>query len=65
MSKNFMICFVGSISSILFSSITCAQSPEQFSQQITNQVPARVSSPMPNIEGKWKMSISGENRSTT
>jgi hypothetical protein len=65
MSKNFMMCFIGSISSILFSSVTYAQSPEQFPQQIPNQVPARVSSPMPNIEGKWKISISEENRSTT
>jgi hypothetical protein len=65
MSKNFMIYFIGSISSILFSSVTYAQSPEQFPQQIPNQVPARVSSPMPNIEGKWKISISEENRSTT
>jgi hypothetical protein len=65
MSKFFMICFVGSISSILLSSIACAQSPEQFPQQIPNQVPTRVSSPIPNIEGKWKISITGENRSTT
>jgi hypothetical protein len=65
MFEIFMICFIGSIPSILFSSVTCAQSPEQFPQQIPNQVPARVSSPMPNIEGKWKISISGENRSTT
>jgi hypothetical protein len=65
MSKIFMIYFIGSISSILFSSVTYAQSPEQFPQQIPNQVPARVSSPMPNIEGKWKISISEENRSTT
>jgi hypothetical protein len=65
MSRFFTICFVVSISSILFSRVAYAQSPEQFPQQIPNQVPARVSSPMPNIEGKWKMSISGENRSTT
>jgi hypothetical protein len=65
MSRIFMMCFIGSISSILFSGVACAQNPEQFPQQIPNQVPTRVSSPMPNIEGKWKMSISGENRSTT
>jgi hypothetical protein len=65
MSKNFMVFLIGSISSILFSSVAYAQSPEQFPQQIPNQVPAGVSSPMPNIEGKWKISISGENRSTT
>jgi hypothetical protein len=65
MSKYFMICFVGYISSILFSSVACAQSSEQLPQQIPSQASPQVPNSIPNIEGKWKMSISGENRSTT
>jgi hypothetical protein len=65
MSRIFMICSIGSISSILFFSVAFAQSPEQFPRQIPNQVPARGSNSSPNIQGKWTFSISGENRSTT
>jgi hypothetical protein len=65
MSNFFMICFVGSISSILFFSVACAQGLEQFPQQIPNQSPTRGSNSSPNIQGKWTFSISGENRSTT
>jgi hypothetical protein len=65
MSKKFMMCLIGSISLVLFSSVTYAQSPERLPQQIPSQVSPQVPNSIPNIEGKWKMSISGENRSTT
>jgi hypothetical protein len=65
MYKFFMLCCIGSISSILFSSVACAQSPEQIPQQIPSQASPQFPNSIPNIEGKWKMSISGENRSTT
>ncbi len=53
MSKSFLLFLLGSGSSILFSSFAFAQIPHPVSQQI------------PNIEGTWKMSILGENRSAT
>lgn len=53
MSKSFLLFLLGSGTSILFSSFAFAQSPNPVSPQI------------PNIEGTWKMSILGENRSAT
>jgi hypothetical protein len=53
MSKSFLLFLLGSGSSILFPSVTFAQVSSPVSQQI------------PNIEGTWKMSILGENRSAT
>ena len=47
MSKSFSLLFIGSLSSILFSSITIAQAPDLASETV------------PNTERNCKMSILG------
>jgi len=49
MSKSFSLLFIGSLLSSLFSSPTIAQTPDVMYETV------------PNIEGKWKMSILSEN----
>jgi hypothetical protein len=57
MSKSFPFFLFVSMSSILFSSVAFAQAASPIPDQISNSIP--------NIQGKWTFSISGENRSTT
>lgn len=49
MSRSFPLLFIGSLSSVLFSSSTIAQTPGVMYETV------------PNVEGKWKMSILSEN----
>lgn len=65
MSKFFSLILLSSISSILFSSVAFAQAANPTPERIANPTPAEISSSIPNIQGKWTFSISGENRSTT
>jgi hypothetical protein len=73
MSKFFSLLLLGSMSSILFSSVAFAQAAHPISdapketlrERAANPTPDQISKSIPNIQGKWTFSISGENRSTT
>jgi hypothetical protein len=67
MSKYFPLLLIGSISSILFSSIAFAQAIDRSSRQSSSShlISDQVSTQIPNIQGEWKMSIVGENLSPT
>ncbi len=55
MSKSFSLLFLGSISSIVLSSMASAQAPNVLIANAT----------VPNVEGTWKMSKNGDNIAPT
>ena len=65
MSKSFSLLLLGSLSSILFSSVAFAQVANPVPERVSNPTSDQTSNSIPNIQGKWTFSISGENRSTT
>ncbi len=73
MSKSFYLLLLSSVSSILFFSVAFAQdtnpvsdsSTETLRDRVNNPTPDQISNSIPNIQGKWTFTISGENRSTT
>ena len=65
MSKSFSLFLLTAMSLIFCSSISFAQVSQQIPDVLKQTIRDQVSNSIPNIEGKWKMSISGENRSTT
>jgi hypothetical protein len=52
-------------SSILLNSIACAQVIAPQKETVSERSPSQVSAQVPNIQGEWKMSIIGENLSST
>jgi hypothetical protein len=52
-------------SSILLTSIVCAQVIAPQKETAIERSPSQVSGQVPNIQGEWKMSIIGENLSST
>jgi hypothetical protein len=52
-------------SSILLASIVCAQVIDPQTEKIHERSPSQLSAQIPNIQGEWKMSIIGENLSST
>ncbi|WP_293354152.1 MULTISPECIES: hypothetical protein [unclassified Microcoleus] len=60
MSKSFPVLLVGSIASILLSSVTFAQAPSVPTPSVQS-----ADAKVPNVEGNWKMSIVGENLAPT
>ncbi len=80
MSKYFLPLFVGSASLIFSGNVAFARNPThiptrntaqiparntEHPAQVREQIPARNPEQIPNIDGNWKMSIQGENRSTS
>jgi hypothetical protein len=60
MSKSFSLLFLGSISSIVLSSMASAQAPNA---TVANATVANAA--VPNVEGTWKMSKNGDNIAPT
>jgi hypothetical protein len=52
-------------SSILLTGIACAQVTAPPKETVCERSPSQVSAQVPNIQGEWKMSIIGENLSST
>ncbi len=65
MSKYFSFILVASVSSILFSSTAFSQVSNPTPNRVAKPTSDQISNSIPNIQGKWIFSISGENRSTT
>jgi hypothetical protein len=65
MSKFSPILLVASLSSIFCPIFTFAQVVDSSKETVRQQVPSQVSAQIPNIQGEWKMSISGEDKSPT
>ena len=65
MSKSFSLFLLAAVSLIFFSDISFARFSQQVPDSPKQPLQDRVSNSIPNIEGKWKISITGENRATT
>jgi hypothetical protein len=65
MSKFLPILSIASILSIFYPIFTFAQVVDSSKETVRQQVPSQVSVQIPNIQGEWKMAISGEDKSPT
>jgi hypothetical protein len=65
MFKFLPILSIASILSIFYPIFTLAQVVDSSKETLLQRVPSQVSTQTPNIQGEWKMSISGENQSPT
>jgi hypothetical protein len=65
MSKFLPILSIASILSIFYPIFTFAQVVDSSKETVRQRVPSQISAQIPNIQGEWKMSISGEDKSPT
>jgi hypothetical protein len=64
-SKFYSVLSIAFGSSILLTSIVCAQVIKPKKETVSDRIHSQVSAQVPNIQGEWKMSIIGENLSST
>jgi hypothetical protein len=64
-SKLYSVLSIISGSSILLTSIACARVIAPQKEMVSQRSPSQVFAQIPNIQGEWKMSIIGENLSST